>query len=201
MRTRQPGPARFKPSLLALALLVLTLAGCAGKGEPEQVDEPVDKLYNQALDQLKNGDPKEAAKSFEEVDRQHPYSQWATRGQMMAAYAYYEANEYDEAVAAAERFIELHPGHKDVALRLLPDRHLLLRADLGRRPRPGDDRRRRSDAFSELIRRFPDSDYARDAQLKVDLIRDHLAGKEMEIGRYYQRRRQVRRGDQPLSAP
>ena len=79
-------------TLLSLALIALALAGCAGKDEEPYVERPVDELYNQALDLLKAGDPKKAAQAFEEVERQHPYSEWATRAQLMAAYAYYQAN-------------------------------------------------------------------------------------------------------------
>ena len=187
MRTRQPGPARFRSPLLALALLALALAGCAGKGEPEQVEEPVDQLYNHALDLMKADDPKAAAKAFEEVDRQHPYSQWATRAQMMAAYAYYQANDYDAAVDAARRFIDLHPGHQDAAYAyyLIGISEYEQISDVARDQKMTEDA---LNAFDELIRRFPGSKYARDAQLKADLARDHLAGKEMNIGRYYLRR-------------
>ena len=187
MRTRQPGPARFRSPLLALALLALALAGCAGKGEPEQVEQPVDELYNHALDLMKADDPKAAAKAFEEVDRQHPYSQWATRAQMMAAYAYYQANDYDAAVDAARRFIDLHPGHQDAAYAY----YLIGICDYEQISDVARDQKMTEDAlnaFDELIRRFPGSKYARDAQLKADLARDHLAGKEMTIGRYYLRR-------------
>ncbi len=187
MHSRQPGPARFRRPLLALALLALALAGCAGKGEPEQVEQPVDELYNHALDLMKADDPKAAAKAFEEVDRQHPYSQWATRAQVMAAYAYYQANDYDAAVDAARRFIDLHPGQEDAAYAY----YLIGICDYEQISDVARDQKMTEDAlnaFDELIRRFPGSKYARDAQLKADLARDHLAGKEMTIGRYYLRR-------------
>ena len=146
---------------------------------------------------MAEGNFKEAAKSFEEVERQHPYSQWATRGQIMAAYSYYEANQYEESVAASERFIELHPGHKDVAYAyyLMGMCYYEQISDVGR---DQEMTQKSQEAFDELIRRFPDSDYSQDAELKVDLIRDHLAGKEMEIGRYYQRRRVLAGQHQPL---
>ena len=155
--------------------------------EEAAVEKPPEELYSDAQALLEEGDFEAAARAFEEVERQHPYSQWATRGQLMAAYAFYEANQYDEAVAAAERFIDLHPGNRDVPYAYYMVGMSLLRADLGCRARPGDDPKS-LDAFNELIRRFPDSDYATDAKLKVDLVQDHLAGKEMEVGRYYQRR-------------
>jgi outer membrane protein assembly factor BamD len=168
-------------------IVVLSLAGCAGGADDEDyVERPVGELYNEALDLMGEGDYQQAARSFEEVERQHPYSEWATRAQLMSAYAFYEANQYDEAVAAAQRFIDLHPGHKDVpyAFYLIGISHYEQISDVGRDQKMTEEALQ---AFDELIRRFPDSTYARDASLKVDLARDHLAGKEMEIGRYYLR--------------
>jgi outer membrane protein assembly factor BamD len=182
------GRGRVRRAVLAFAALALVATGCAGgDDEEEYVERPVDELYNQALDQLQDGNPRQAAQDFEEVERQHPYSQWATRAQLMAAYAFYQADAYDDAVAAARRFIDLHPGHRDV-----PYAHYLIGvsyyeqiSDVGRDQK---NTRLALEAFEELIRRFPQSDYARDAGLKADLARDHLAGKEMTIGRYYLRR-------------
>ena len=172
-----------------LAALVLLLGACAGDSlDDEYVERPVNDLYNSALDELQNGNNTRAAAAFQEVERQHPYSQWATRGQVMAAYAFYKANEYDQAVDAARRFIDLHPGHKDV-----PYAHYLIGisyydqiSDVGRDQKMTE---LAYNSFDELIRRFPDSSYGRDAKLKAELAQDHLAGKEMEVGRYYQRKR------------
>ncbi|HEX6141611.1 MAG TPA: outer membrane protein assembly factor BamD [Geminicoccaceae bacterium] len=171
----------------ALLIAALALGGCSGSRLEEDdsyVERPVDELYNEALDALQDGRPLEAARAFEEVERQHPYSQWATRAQMMSAYAFYEANAYDDAVAAAQRFIDLHPGNPDVpyAYYLIGVSHYEQISDIGRDQKMTE---LALNAFDELIRRFPDSRYARDAGLKADLARDHLAGKEMEIGRYY----------------
>jgi outer membrane protein assembly factor BamD len=176
---------RLRCALLALG--VIALAGCASNDEEEYVERPVEELYNQALDLLQDGDPRQAGLAFEEVERQHPYSQWAIRAQLMSAYAFYEANDYDEAVAAARRFIELHPGHPDVAYAyyLIGVSHYEQISDVGRDQKMTQ---LALDAFDELMRRFPNSRYARDAGLKADLARDHLAGKEMVIGRYYLRR-------------
>lgn len=172
---------------VALTVALPLVAACAGDAvepELEYVEAPVDELYNNAMDLLQDGDYIAAARAFEEVERQHPYSQWATRGELMAAFALYQANEYDEAVAAAERFVDLHPGNKDVpyAFYLIGTSHYERISDVGRDQRMTE---LALAAFDELVRRFPDSDYARDASLKIDLTRDHLAGKEMEIGRYY----------------
>ncbi len=169
-----------------IVALTCLLSACAGSEDEAYVERPVNDLYNVALDELKNGNNTRAAAAFQEVERQHPYSQWATRGQIMAAYAFYKANEYDQGVDAARRFIDLHPGHKDVpyAYYLIGISYYDQISDVGR------DQKMTAlayEAFDELIRRFPDSDYGRDAKLKAELAQDHLAGKEMEIGRYYQR--------------
>lgn len=178
-------PRRF----LGTLVLVLLLAGCASTTTDEQAfaEKPAEELYSDAQTLLEQGDFEPAARGFEEVERQHPYSQWATRGQLMAAYAFYEANQYDEAVAAAERFIDLHPGNRDVpyAYYMIGMCYYEQISDVGR---DQEMTRKAQAAFDELIRRFPDSSYAADAKLKVDLVQDHLAGKEMEVGRYYQRR-------------
>lgn len=169
------------------AALVLLLASCAGDDDEAYVERPVNDLYNTALDELKDGNNTRAAAAFQEVERQHPYSQWATRGQLMAAYAFYKASEYDQGIDAARRFIDLHPGHKDVpyAYYLIGMSYYDQISDIGRDQKMTEEAYR---AFDELMRRFPDSDYSRDARLKAELAQDHLAGKEMEVGRYYQRK-------------
>ena len=192
--TRGDPAKRGRPgALLRMVVLAAVLLGIAGgcASSPDDADafveRGVEELYNTAQDQMEAGRFRAAAETFEEVDRQHPYSQWAVRAQMMAAYAYYMANQYDEAVAAAERFIELHPGHPDVpyAYYVVAVSQYEQISDVGR---DQEATRKALDALTELVRRFPDSPYARDAQLKIDLARDHLAGKEMEIGRFYLKR-------------
>ena len=175
-------------AFLPAVLSALLLAGCAGKKKDEVVPEkPVDELYNHAQDLMQQENYRDAAKAFEEVDREHPYSEWATRAEMMAAYAYYMSNQYDDAITAAKRYIELHPGNKDVpyAYYIVGICYYEQISDIGR---DQELTHKAMDAFNELVRRFPDSDYARDAKLKLDLATDHLAGKEMEIGRYYEKR-------------
>ncbi len=176
--------------LLALGLAAFALAACSSSDdENAYVERPVAALYNTALNQLNAGEFQQAAAAFDEVERQHPYSVWAIKAQLMSAYAYYQNNDYDEAIIVLDRFIQLHPGNKDIAyahyLRGLS--HYEQIVDVGR------DQKMTQLALqnlSDLVNRFPDSKYTRDAQLKIDLTRDHLAGKEMEIGRYYQGQRQ-----------
>ena len=174
--------ARFRWLVLAVALLA---AACASKKDT-YVERPVESLYNQAMNEMLDGGYTKAAKSFDEVERQHPYSVWATKAELMSAYALYQANKYDESIVAADRFISLHPGHRDIAyayyLKAL-DYYLQI-ADVGRDQKTTQ---QAMQALNEVVRRFPDSKYGRDARLKIDLARDHLAGKEMEIGRWYER--------------
>jgi outer membrane protein assembly factor BamD len=189
MAPESAAPDVIRHAALAFIAAILILGGCSGMDEEDYVERPVEELYNEAQDLLENGDAGRAGQAFEEVERQHPYSQWATRAQLMSAFAYYEANSYDEAIAAAERFIELHPGHQDVpyAYYLIGISYYERISDVGRDQKMTEEALA---AFDELRRRFPNSQYARDAELKADLARDHLAGKEMAIGRYYLRRAQ-----------
>jgi outer membrane protein assembly factor BamD len=189
MARESAAPDMFRHMALAISVAILILSGCSGTDEEDYVERPVEELYNEAQDLLEDGDARRAGQAFEEVERQHPYSEWATRAQLMSAFAYYDANDYDEAIAAAERFVELHPGHQDVpyAYYLIGISYYERISDVGRDQKMTE---QALAAFDELLRRFPGSEYARDAQLKADLARDHLAGKEMEIGRYYLHRGQ-----------
>jgi outer membrane protein assembly factor BamD len=165
----------------------LVLSGCGGKKDT-YVELPVDRLYNDAMNSVAQEDWEKAAQQFEEVDRQHPYSVWATKAQLMAAYALYQDSKYDQSIVAADRFIQLHPGNRDVAyayyLKAL-DYYVQI-ADVGRDQAVTQ---QALVALGEVVRRFPDSRYGRDAALKMQLATDHLAGKEMEIGRYYEKQR------------
>jgi outer membrane protein assembly factor BamD len=146
--------------------------------------EPVGPLYNKGLEQMQAGEYRTAAKTFGEVERQHPYSAWATKAQLMQAYAQYQRNAYDEAINAAQRFITLHPGHKDAA-------YAYYLVALCNYEQIIDVRRDQTNtqkalaALEEVSKRFPGTAYAQDAEAKATLARDHLAGKEMEVGRYY----------------
>ncbi|HEY1260507.1 MAG TPA: outer membrane protein assembly factor BamD [Stellaceae bacterium] len=174
---------------LLLAVPVLALAACGGDKKDAYIEKPVDDLYNQAMDQMVEERYAESAKTFEAVESQHPYSVWATKGQLMAAYALYEAGSYGEAIVAADRFIQLHPGNRDVAYAyyLKAISYYVQITDVGRDQKITELALK---ALEDVVRRFPGSKYARDAQLKIDFTRDHLAGKEMEIGRYYLQRGQ-----------
>jgi outer membrane protein assembly factor BamD len=169
---------------LAAGFVLLTLAACVGKDDEPLPDKPVEELYNSATDLLKNKEYGKAAKEFEEVERQHPYSQWAARAQLMAAFSQYESMDYDSAITTLDQFIQTHPGNNNIAYAYY------LRA-LCFYERLADVRRDQSTAVNalkglqDIVSRFPDTPYARDAVLKIALVNDHLAGAEMEVGRNY----------------
>lgn len=171
---------------LLIPVMCLSLLACSSDKDKEAVQEekPVEELYNGAQKALKEENYEEATRLFEEVERQHPYSQWATKAQLMAAYSAYQGDSYDDAILALDRFIELHPGSEDI------DYAYYLKA-LAYYEQISDVARDQAitmqalEAFNTLVQRFPDSKYSRDAKLKMDLTNDHLAGKQMEIGRYY----------------
>src|SRR5947207_7154683 len=182
-------PLLLSPPRLVVAVLLVMLAGCGNSKNEVYIEKPVDDLYNKAMDALVDERFSDAAKTFEQVESQHPYSAWATKSQLMGVYSLYEAYNYDQAVIAADRFIQLHPGHRDVgyAYYLKAICYYMQIVDVGRDQRTTELALR---ALDDIVRRFPDSKYARDAKLKLDFTRDHLAGKEMEIGRYYLKRGQ-----------
>jgi outer membrane protein assembly factor BamD len=175
-------------AILIACALVLPAAGCArnkAKGDTAYVARDVNTLYALAKQRMDQGDYEMSAKLFDE-ERQHPYSVWARRAQMMSAFSYYLARKYPEAISSAQRFLSIHPGNKEApyASYLVAMSYYQQIEDVTRDQRITQ---QASDSFGELIRRYPDSRYAADARLKLDLINDHLAGKEMEVGRFYQR--------------
>ncbi len=177
--------------ILALAFLAMaTLVGCGSDPDKPKPERPVGSIYNEAAASLDQGNYKEASGLFDEVERQHPYSEWATRAELMSAYAQYKNNDYDDAVMALDRFAELHPGNKDIdyALYLKALCYYEQISDVARDQAMTQDA---LDALNTLVQRFPQSQYSRDAILKRDLTLDHLAGKEMEIGRYYLNRNEL----------
>ena len=182
---------KFSRSLAALAgcAAVLSLGACAHggtKGDTAYVARDVGMLYTAAKRSMDTGDYEQAAKLFDEVERQHPYSVWARHAQVMSAFNYYLANKYNDAISSGQRFLTIHPGSAEAPYA----QYIIGMSYYQQIPDVTRDQtvtQQASSAFNELIRRYPDTRYAADAKLKLDLINDHLAGKEMEIGRYYQR--------------
>lgn len=179
---------RIAAALLAAAIII-PASGCAGNNAPTDVGyvaRDVNTLYDLARKNLERGDYEQAAKLFAEVERQHPYSAWARRAQLMSAFSYYVANKYSEAIGAAQRYLTVHTGSRDA-----PYAHYLIGMSFYQQitdvTRDQRTTQQALDAFGELVRRYPESRYTSDARLKMDLLNDHLAGKEMEIGRYYER--------------
>jgi outer membrane protein assembly factor BamD len=177
---------------LPLALAAgLGLAACSGTPKEEDIviEGSVEDLYNRATDLLEAENYKEAARFYNEVDRQHPYSTWASRAQLMAAYSYYKEREYETSITALNRFIRLHPSHRDIAYAYYLKALCFFEQtrDVKRDQTPAEEAMK---TFDELVKRFPDSRYAQDARNKMILVQDHLAGQEMDVGRWYQRRGQ-----------
>ena len=192
--TRAARALRFAAGLIVLAL---PLSGC-GTGalwdkfmakDDTFVDEPADKLYNEGLYMMnEKKDLKAASKKFEEVDRQHPYSDWARKSLLMSAYSYYQAGDYDSCIGSATRYVTLHPGSPDASYA----QYLIAASHFDQIPDISRDQARTEKAMAsleEVIRKYPTSEYAGEAKKKLEGARDQLAGKEMAIGRYYMQRR------------
>jgi len=173
----------------ALVGATLTTAACSGGSANEDVAyvaRDVESLYGEAQRRLDRGNTLLAAALFDEVERQHPYSPWARRAQLMSAFSYYIARDYNKSIQNSQRFLSIHPGNKDApyAYYLIALSYYEQISDVNRDQKITEQAR---SALREVNRRFPQSEYAADARLKLDLVSDHLAGKEMEIGRFYQR--------------
>ncbi|AOL23330.1 outer membrane protein assembly factor BamD [Erythrobacter litoralis] len=183
---------RITTKLSRAALLgaaVLATSACGGGSANEDVAyvaRDVESLYAEAQRRLDRGNTILAAALFDEVERQHPYSPWARRAQLMSAFSYYLARDYNKAIQNAQRFLSIHPGNKDApyAYYLIALSYYEQISDVNRDQKITE---QAQTALEEVNRRFPQSEYAADARLKLDLVADHLAGKEMEIGRFYQR--------------
>jgi outer membrane protein assembly factor BamD len=181
-------PLRLAVLAVATAAMALT-AGCGGRGKAKDtayVARDVDTLYAAAKSRLDAGDTKIAAALFDEVERQHPYSPWARRAQLMSSFSYYVARDYTKSIQSGQRFLSIHPGNKDApyAYYLIALCYYEQISDVTRDQKVTG---QALTAMNELVRRYPNTRYATDARLKLDLLNDHLAGKEMEIGRFYQR--------------
>jgi outer membrane protein assembly factor BamD len=172
---------------LGILLLAANLGACASWWNKDETppDEPADRLYNEGLFLLnQQKDPAKAVKKFEEVDRQHPYSEWARKALIMSAFSYYQSRSYDECVTAAKRYISLHPGSPDAAYA----QYLIGASYFDEIPDITRDQARTEKALAaldEVTRKYPTSEYAVSAKQKTEVARDQLAGKEMQIGRYY----------------
>jgi len=180
--------------VLAVAVVAASLGACSSfdifaKKDDTPPDEPADRLYNEGLYLLNaKKDARDAVKKFEEVDRQHPYSEWARKSLLMSAYAYYQAGEYDDCVNAAKRYVTLHPGSPDAAYA----QYLIASSYFEEIPDVTRDQARTERALAsleEVIRKYPTTEYANSSKQKIEVARDQLAGKEMEIGRYYMKKK------------
>jgi len=184
-------PARIALVAAAAAMLPLT-AGCSmlsggnGPSETGYVARDAESLYAAGKDFLDRGNARVAAALFDEVERQHPYSPWARRAQLMSAFSYYILADYTKTIETAQRFLQIHPGNKDA-----PYAYYLIALSYYEQVNDVDRDQRITEqaltALNDVQRRYPGTEYAADARLKADLVNDHLAGKEMEIGRFYER--------------
>jgi len=180
---------RGRPFRMMVVVLLIAITSACAQKKKAYVERPVDQLYNEALNKLQEKDYGAATEKFDEVERQHPYSVWATKAQLMSAYAYYQGSRYDDAIIGLDRYIQLHPSNKDIpyAYYLKGLSYYEQISDVARDQLMTELALK---TLNELITRFPNSQYARDAKIKIDLTYDHLAGKEMEIGRYYLKQKQ-----------
>ena len=176
---------------LALVLVALPVMGCSlfNKDDDYVPEDPADMIYNEGLYLLNNKqDYKAAALKFDQVDRENPYSDWARKALLMSAYAYYQAEAYDDCVNSAERYVTLHPGSPDAAYAqyLIGASYYDQILDVSRDQARAD---KAIDALQEVVRKYPTSEYAISAKKKIDMARDQLAGKEMDVGRFYMKKR------------
>jgi outer membrane protein assembly factor BamD len=177
-----------RPTAVAV-MCALALGACAGKKPKTRLvyeERPVELLYSTGADRLDRGLWNQAVVYFQEVERQHPYSEWSRRAILMQAFAHYQANNYPEAIGDAERFISLYPGNPTAAYAhyLKAVCYFEQIVDVGRDQAATG---QALNALREVVQRYPRSEYAQDARLKIDMVNDQLAGKEMTIGRWYLR--------------
>lgn len=173
-----------KLGIFALLLcFAVSLNACSSTKETDD-NKSAEQLYTKAYKLLNKTSYAKAAETFEKVELEHPYSKWATKAKLMGAYSYYKDQKYDDAIISLDRFIKYHPGNEDAPyayyLKALCYYEQIVTVD-----KDQSLTQKAYDAFEQVVNRYPDSEYAKDARLKMDLCRDHLAGKEMEVGRYY----------------
>jgi outer membrane protein assembly factor BamD len=176
--------------VIAAAALTITMGLLSACGDKEIAyrEQSVYEIYSQAVVHLENGRYEQAALYFDEVERQHPYSVWATKAKLMSAYSYYHDGKYDESVTRLDRFIQVHPGNRDIAYAYYL-KSVCFYEQIADVRRDQEYTVKALDALQDVVTRFPATPYGRDARLKLDLTRDHLAGKEMMIGRFYETNR------------
>lgn len=174
----------MKKSLLILgAVLSLSLlSACATKEKEEP--KTAEGLYTQAKEYLDKTSYTKSAETFEKIELEHPYSALATKARLMAAFAYYKDQKYDDAIIALDRFIKFHPGNKDIAYAYYL-KAMCYYDQIVDVTKDQSTTEKALNALQQVVLRFPESEYAKDARLKIDLTHDHLAGQEMEIGRWY----------------
>ncbi|HXT82290.1 MAG TPA: outer membrane protein assembly factor BamD [Acetobacteraceae bacterium] len=185
----QSRTALYRRTAFAAVMLLPLLSGCSSSSDDQAATNvpvaPVEDLYNNGIDALHAQRYASASDQFNAVEQNYPYSSWASNAQLMAGYTQYLQNKYTDAIGTLDRFIQLHPAHRDIAyayyLRALCYYEQI--ADIQRDQRGTQ---QAMNALQDVVNRFPETAYARDAKLKIDLCRDHLAGKEMEIGRWYE---------------
>jgi outer membrane protein assembly factor BamD len=190
--------SKFRAGLIltAVAVSALTISACAGRNDRPRLayeERPVEALYNTGYQRLESRRWGDAIDYFQEVERQHPYSEWSRRAILMQIYAHYQSNNYADAIAASDRFIQLFPGNPSAPyafyMKALCNFEQI--TDVGRDQGYAQ---AALDGLRDVARRYPGTSYAIDATVKIDMVNDQLAGKEMAIGRYYQR------AGQPLAA-
>jgi len=177
----------FLGKAVCVLVAIAAISACSSSSKKAKfayVERPVESLYSAATYELERRRFDRAIAFFEEVERQHPYSAWARRSMLMKAFAYYQGNDYDESLQAIEQFTTLHPGNKDASYAYYLKAMCFYERirDVGR---DQDFTNNAVEALNDVIRRYPNTEYARDARLKLDLTYDHLAGKEMYVGRFY----------------
>ena len=181
-------PSLKRALFVGITALLPLLSACDAQDENAKQGPtgPVEGLYNNGVDALNERRFSTAGDQFSAVEQNYPYSTWAVNAQLMSGYSLYLQNKYTESIGTLDRFIQLHPAHRDIAYAYYL-RSLCYYEQIADIQRDQKGTEQAMNALREVVTRFPDSTYARDARLKIDLCVDHLAGKEMEIGRYYQK--------------
>jgi len=173
-----------KKILYILPMVALLFVSACASHDDADDDKTAEELYNEAYNYLEKTSYKKAAETFDKVETEHPYSKWATKSKLMSAYSYYKDEKYDDAIASLDRFIRLHPGNKDIAYAYYM-RGICYYDQISSSQKEQESSKEAYETFEQLLTMFPDSEYAEDVKPKLTLIQNHLAGHEMNVGRYY----------------